>query len=413
MRSTQALDRILQREQALAVTLLTRAWRKVTPTQDFGLAWRRQQQALVPALEAVQYRTATLASLAPPAELAEQGVYVAPAAPINPSGYVGTNGDGRALSEALDVLPVRARTVMASGRSAAEGLRSAQALGTVMVQTMLADLVRMVSSTSIAARPRTMWVRHVTPPCCDRCAILAGKVFRYNEGFLRHPGCDCYHVATVNADGLAGQQVTDPYEYFTSLTEAEQNRYFGKANAEAIRDGADIYQVVNSRRGMTKTGMFTTEGTTRRGAWGRTAAGQIDGRRRMTPQAIYDLAHSRDEAIEMLTDFGYLLPSGQVPGGSIRGIAFDPRTTMTAAQRRVLDANWQLSEVAAGRNPFTTAATERRWNLPRSSATDSPLTPRLAASVEQHATLMLAANGELTTYRQYVRLGQGLILPTP
>ena len=414
MRSTAALDRILQREQAAATKALKRAWGKVTPTQDFDLAWRDRRRRLTPTLEHHQARVSVAAAVAVPAQLAEQGVYVAPRATINPARFVGINGDGRALTDALDGLPVRARASMADGRSATMGLRSAGALGSTIISTMLADLVRMTLSTSITTRPTVVWVRHINPPCCDRCAILAGKVFRFNEGFLRHPGCDCHHVATVNRDGLAGAQTTDPYEYFESLTPAQQDHYFGAANAQAIRDGADIYQVVNARRGMANAGArYTSEGTTRRGYWRQNVAVN-DRQWRLTPQGVYDMAGGdRERALDLLERAGYILPGGQTPGGSLQGIVFDPRTTMTAAQRRVLDAQWRLDEVRAGRNPYTVPAMERRWGMRSSGATDYPLTPQIAASVEQYSTLMIAANGEMTTYREYVRLTQALLLPAP
>jgi hypothetical protein len=39
----------------------------------------------------------------------------------------------------------------------------------------------------------------------------------------------------------------DPYKYFHSLTETEQDRLFDRNDAQAIRNGADIYRVVNIR----------------------------------------------------------------------------------------------------------------------------------------------------------------------
>lgn len=414
MSATTEFDRFYLREKARTERLFRRSWRTIYPTMDFSRAWSERQRVLLPELESVQARVVAVGATLAPAQLAEQGLHVTSSSPLNVSGFVGANGDGRTISEALDMVPVRARALMANGAQAAEALTVAERYGTLIVQTMLADLVRNVQSVSVAARPRTVYVRHIAGETCDKCIVLAGKVFRYNAGFLRHPGCDCYHVATVQ--DVARDATTDPYEAFNAMSEADQDRAFGRANAQAIRDGADIYQVVNSRRGMTATGAFTTEGATRRGAWGRTPAGQIPGRRRMTPQSIYDLAGSREEAVEMLREFGYLLPAGQVSGGSLRGVVFDPRTTMTAAQKRLADAHWQLEELRAGRNPTTTQSLERRYeNYPRISrgAPERPLTPSEAAAIEQRAQLMIAANGEAVTYRQYARAARGVLLPDP
>ena len=72
------------------------------------------------------------------------------------------------------------------------------------------------------------------------------------------------------AEAAAHGLIDDPYEAFNNMSEAEQNRVFAKAGARAIRDGADIFQVVNARRHMAYRGAFTNEGITRFG-W----AGQL------------------------------------------------------------------------------------------------------------------------------------------
>src|SRR5690606_23965723 len=33
------------------------------------------------------------------------------------------------------------------------------------------------------------YVRMLTPPSCSRCTVLAGRWYRKNAGFARHPGC--------------------------------------------------------------------------------------------------------------------------------------------------------------------------------------------------------------------------------
>lgn len=106
---------------------------------------------------------------------------------------------------------------------------------------------------------------------------------------------------------------------------AEQDRVFGKAGAEAIRDGADMAKVVNARRGMTTASVYgrevliTTEGTTVRGDFGRARRDgpliQRPGQRvrstarvRLMPEQIYlEAAGDRDEAVRLLRRFGYIL----------------------------------------------------------------------------------------------------------
>lgn len=110
--------------------------------------------------------------------------------------------------------------------------------------------------------------------------------------------CDCVHVPT--AEDTADDLRTDPRAYFDSLTPADQDRYFSKANAQAIRDGADMNQIVNATgrsSGMTVAGrQYTTEATTRRGT----------GRVRLTPETIYTAAANREDAVRLLRVHGYL-----------------------------------------------------------------------------------------------------------
>lgn len=234
--------------------------------------------------------------------LAEQGVEAPPAANIIVPALVGFASDGRPLGTLLR----QADTDYEFDR---------------IVSTQLADVARSAAGTSIAVRPRVGgYVRMANPGACSRCAVLAGRKYRWNQGFERHPNCLCEHVPveeveSKQADGL----IADPQEYFESLDAAEQDRIFTKAGAQAIRDGADISRVVNARRGMSTAQVnargwapkgrlvrtefagrqvyVTAEATTRRGT----------GRRvRLMPESIYEIARDRDEAIRLLTAHGYI-----------------------------------------------------------------------------------------------------------
>lgn len=155
------------------------------------------------------------------------------------------------------------------------------------------------------------WIRMLSPPSCGRCAVLAGRWYGWNEGFQRHPNCDCRHIPAIEND--AESLVTDPRLYFDSLSRAEQDELFGTAAADAIRNGADIAQVINAqnRQGGSYTvdgRQYTREGTTRRGYYGGTEAGQ-NRRRRPTPVQIYrDARGDRQRAVSLLTEFGYIVP---------------------------------------------------------------------------------------------------------
>lgn len=140
--------------------------------------------------------------------------------------------------------------------------------------------------------------------------------------------CDCVHrPAGKPAD--VRDEVISPRAYFDSLSETDQAATFGVDNARAIRDGADIGQVVNARRGMDAYGTTTSEGANvNRGRYGRTAAertGQLDRRqrlqnsrypvpdmfeladvKRLTVRTIYDRQLGREETVALLARYGYL-----------------------------------------------------------------------------------------------------------
>lgn len=221
----------------------------------------------------------------------------APVGRVVPERLVGVASDGRQLETLLYQPAIT--TLRAIERGAQP--REAAALGgtqlDMIVRSEVADAGRAATGVQIAATPTLGYVRMLNPPSCSRCAILAGRFYRWNAGFLRHPRCDCIHIPAT--EDTAGDLRTDPRAYFDSLTEPEQRRMFTVAGAQAIRDGADLAQVVNARRGMYTAGgrRLTREGTRRRGAR----------RVRLTPEQIYVEAHGdRDEAVRLLRLHGYL-----------------------------------------------------------------------------------------------------------
>lgn len=237
--------------------------------------------------------------------LAEQGIEADPVAEVHAPALIGTASDGRPL----DTLFAQAETDYMFG---------------LMVATQIQDVARLAAGVGIAARPNVGgYVRMLNPPSCSRCAVLAGRFYKWNAGFERHPRCDCRHIPS--SESLAGDLTTDPRAYFDSLSEAEQARIFTKAGAQAIRDGADVGRVVNARRGMStasrgKSGRrmlapeeiggrpvyLTRESTTVRGAAHRSRTGR-NMKARLMPESIYEVAESRADALRLLKLHGYLI----------------------------------------------------------------------------------------------------------
>jgi hypothetical protein len=293
---TPASD-LYRRRQVVTVNVLVevrRLWRRMG--NDFDSSWRRLGPTIVALLTAGQ--TALVRDVEPymDAVTDDLGLDGEPVGRLNRARFVGVNADGRTLAWTAYGAVTQAKATDASER---ERLAAGGRWLDMATQTVLADTQRTAVGTAITARPAiTGWVRMVNPPCCSRCLVLSGRFYRWNTGFQRHPRCDCQHIPA--SENVAGDLTTDPAAYFRSVDEAEQDRMFGKAGAQAVRDGADIGQVVNARTGMftTTEGLTATRTSTSRR--GRSPGG------RLMPEGIYKIARTRQEAIELLARYGFI-----------------------------------------------------------------------------------------------------------
>ena len=164
----------------------------------------------------------------------------------------------------------------------------------------------------------------------------SGHVFNVSssEGWLSAnslivSNCDCVSVPSDASN--ASRLVLTPREAFERMGQADRERAFTVAGAEAIRLGADPVQVVNARRGMSSSqvplgrgwgargqaapvgvygrGLYvTSEGVTRSGEAGRAmrAAG-LDPRRspRLMPESVLAIAENEADAVRLLKLYGY------------------------------------------------------------------------------------------------------------
>lgn len=153
-----------------------------------------------------------------------------------------------------------------------------------LIESQVQDAGRAAQQVAVTVRADVGWVRHLTLPSCSRCAVLAGRVYRFSEGFQRHPNCDCTMIPVTVA--------SPDYTYdIGELVESGQVTGLSKADRRALRDGADFGQVVNVRLR----------------AAGLRESGQVVNRRgRLTPAAIYRATTTRDEALALLEQQGYL-----------------------------------------------------------------------------------------------------------
>ncbi len=227
---------------------------------------------------------------------------------VQASRLAGVASDGRNLTSLLYQPAVATLTDLQRGGSVAHARAAGLLKLDVIGRTQVADAGRGAESVAIAARRRvTGYVRMLSRPSCSRCIVLAGKFYRWNTGFRRHPRCDCRHVPA--REDSADDVRTDPRAAFDDLDEAQQDKVFTKAGAEAIRNGADISQVVNARRGMDTAVVFgqqvlhTREGVTRYGVAGRRLKSPV----RLMPEQIFiEAKGNRAEAVRLLKLHGYI-----------------------------------------------------------------------------------------------------------
>ena len=115
------------------------------------------------------------------------------------------------------------------------------------------DTGRQSASLGIMADTRAKgFVRYLKSPSCGRCTILAGKVYAWNDGFKRHPNCDCQHRPLNDPDFETAETIVEtPQQAFDNMSKAEQDKAFGKEQAEEVRAGKNPISVVNrSQAGM-------------------------------------------------------------------------------------------------------------------------------------------------------------------
>jgi hypothetical protein len=214
--------------------------------------------------------------------------------------FVGASS-GDLLAPMLYQPVIAALAAIGKGATPQTGLQTGAHLLSTIVRTQVADAGRLADQVAITAhREVSVYVRTVVGKTCARCLVLAGREYRWSQGFKRHPRCDCAHMPTTRAE-TAGL-VTHPRREYDALSPAERRAAgWTEADQQAIASGADIFRVTNAKRGVYTAGgrQFTREGKARDTAGRRVA--------RITPDQIFaEAAGDREEAIRLLRRHGYL-----------------------------------------------------------------------------------------------------------
>lgn len=373
------------------------SWSKISET-DILDSWNDAVAAYMQVYARMQSRAATVASDAQGSLLASAGDYIMPDVFINPTAFTGRAASGATLREYLSGPVYDALTLIGKGMRARQALDYVESRAETLAALGIADIARQAAGADTATRPGVGYIRVCAPGACSRCMILAGRFYRWNQGFLRHPHCYCRHFPCTQKIGE--QWMTDPMEAFNSLSHEEQDRRFGKYSAQAIRDGADISQVVNARSGVQAIGSkgragrtvpdFTTYGNANRRGFNKSFYNEYHGAGpRLTPEGCYRLAAGdREKALELLDDNGYIVDqswrdwretmqpnAGRMGrGGRAKSHAEayrqamrtgirnpDELGTMTSAERRLYEARLRYIRALSGSDMNEMAAAERNF----------------------------------------------------
>lgn len=309
-----------QRVNAVAVREARRAWRRMGG--DFDASWRREGPVIISILVEAQQQMADKALHYVPRVLAETNIPDLPSGDFRPESLVGIASDGRRLDSLAYGAVTEAKTAVGDGATPQQALDQGGNWLELMTKLQIADAARQAVGIMTASRKNLGGsVRVLNPPSCQRCAILAGRFYRWSTGFQRHPRCDCVNLPSQNQGWAEAEGfITDPMDAY----KAGHIRDLTEAQKFAIDNGADIGKVVNATRGMSTTATRRIP-KIRAGKVAEAKPGQLDllGPLRraqearggvptatqglLTPEGIYQqAAGDRDKAIDLLREWGYL-----------------------------------------------------------------------------------------------------------
>ena len=318
---------------------MVREWRRIDMANLDG-SWPGVLARMLAILTAGQRQAAADADAYVGRVLRAQHVTPDPLGSVDPDAFAGVASDGRPLASLLYSPVADGKKALSDGMSARDVLVRESARVAMIAATQVADAGRIADQTAMAVDEQVRgYIRHVTLPACARCIILAGRFYRWSDGFDRHPGCDCIHIAARGDDWVDEQ---DPQDLFDEMRRNHPERLrksVTAADLKALDHGADLNQVVNAHRGVKRVSAYgetlraTDEGLTKRGFAGQrlmreagtktqsthqrlTERGvttvRLRGARtpRMSPDQIFLDAErngwDRDEVIRQLRRFGFV-----------------------------------------------------------------------------------------------------------
>ena len=275
---------------ATAATVATRQWATVD-TANIGASWARHVPATVTAVTGAQ--TAAARTAQPYIALALSRLN-APPYELAADAFTGA-ADGRDLAMLLYQPVITALAAIKAGQPTPVALALGQVQLDTIVRTEVADAGRTADQVAATVHRAGGYIRLVVGATCNRCIILAGRVYPWSTGFLRHPRCDCVMIPVNDANTVHIEQ--SPERVYAAMTPEQRSRAgWSQAEQQAIADGADIAAVTNIHRG----GLYVAGGR-------QYTYEAVRGRPRITPRQIYREARGdRAEAIRLLKLHHYI-----------------------------------------------------------------------------------------------------------
>lgn len=276
---------------AVVLAQIRKSWQRM----DYGNldgSWPRIAANMLLVLTAAQRASAAHGADSVGRMLVEQNTRNDPDGQVNPAAFAGVASDGRPLETLLYQPVIATKTAIGAGADQGAALAAGAFTLDKIVTTQLFDAHRVASGVGVTIRHSIGYIREVGGNCCSRCAVLAGRWYRWQADFERHVGCMCTQVPAGD-----GANAPDPKDLF------EQGRItdLSKAEQQAISDGADISRVVNAHRGMSTASIAGRKVSITSELRSARHAGI-----RITPGQIYRDATDRDDAVRLLRRFGYI-----------------------------------------------------------------------------------------------------------
>lgn len=182
-------------DAALPVLAGRAAWSRISLSDITG-SWSREIPALGGVVANAQLAAAGAGVDFTARALVGQGITAEPVAVVSPAALAGVASSGVALAEALDSPRIGVLSGIKAGSSPGVALRAGASRLERLILTLVQDAGRVAAGVAVAVRPGVPGsVRMLSAsPVCDWCVVLAGRFYRWDAGFLRHPVCACYMV---------------------------------------------------------------------------------------------------------------------------------------------------------------------------------------------------------------------------